>query len=146
MSDVKCFYLDEPLLPEEEALVLDALAARGALKDREKAQFEYRRVPSVLPVRNTTGVNLNDEVAHLTDLLRKHLRRAGIRSLRTQPLWLMPKETYWGVIFQLACYEETGFYPYVIQRWRPAEDGSLVRAEVRLIDGHGMMGFKDENG
>ena len=51
----------------------------------------------------------------------------------------MPKETGRGVIFQMSFYEETGFYPYVCQRWKPTLDGDLEPLLVRLINGHGMM-------
>ncbi len=124
--------------------VLEALESRGTIKSRKSTTVEYSRVPSVFPV--LTADNTGDELAKLSEPLRKHLRKAGVQKERSQPLWVMPKETFWGTVFQMACYEETGYFPYVVQRWRLGEDGNLVRGDVRLIDGHGMMGFKDANG
>ena len=45
----------------------------------------------------------------------------------------MPQDADWDAIFQFAIREETGFAPYVAQRWFP-EDGKLVRSRVRVID------------
>jgi hypothetical protein len=77
------------------------------------------------------------------ELLKKHLIRAGLRKdAGRQVVWAMPKDTAWGVRFQLSIFEITGFYPYVVQRWSRDDAGALVKRDIRLIDGHGMMGGK----
>jgi hypothetical protein len=66
--------------------------------------------------------------------VRSNLRHAGIRAdAGRQVVWVMPQDADWDAIFQFAIREETGFAPYVAQRWFP-EDGELVRGRVRVID------------
>lgn len=66
--------------------------------------------------------------------VRANLRHAGIRAdAGRQVLWVMPRDSDWDAIFQFAIREETGFAPFVAQRWF-LEQGVLVRGSVRVID------------
>jgi hypothetical protein len=45
----------------------------------------------------------------------------------------MPENSDWDAIFQYAIRRETGFAPYVVQRWF-RENGELVRRKARVVD------------
>jgi hypothetical protein len=62
------------------------------------------------------------------------LRHAGIRAFNgRQVVWVMPRDTDWDAVFQYAIREETGFGPFVAQRWF-IEDGVQVRGSVRVVN------------
>lgn len=137
-TTIPVYYLDEPLSDEDETFVVESLAAREGVSLTSK--ITQNRVATVLPAHVDGSPR---ELASDTELLKKHLVRAGLRKdAGRQVVWAMPKDTAWGVRFQLSIFEITGFYPYVLQRWSRNEDGSLVKRDTRLIDGHGMMGGK----
>ncbi|UCG64428.1 MAG: hypothetical protein JSW12_17645 [Deltaproteobacteria bacterium] len=119
---------------------------KQALAKREGLQYiqiiEHIRVPTVLPTPGKKGV-FEEEVVERMQVAVNSLVRVGIKNdVGSQVTWVMPKETHWGVVFQLAIYEVTGFAPYLVQRWR-YEGDQLVRGNIRLIDGHGLISEKD---
>lgn len=136
MQMIPVYYLDEPLSDEDAAFVVESLADReGISVDSKIAQ---NRVANVLPAHIDGALRMP---ASDIELLKKHLVRAGLRKdAGRQIVWVMPRDTAWGVRFQLSIFEITGFYPYVLQRWGHADDGEVVKRNTRLIDGHGMMG------
>jgi len=137
---MRIYYLDEPLNEEELNFAKDALCQKKGLKSIQS--IEQIRVPTILPTPGKKGI-FEEDVEDRTQLAMNNLIRAGINNdIGTQTTWIMPKETHWGTIFQLAIYEITGFAPYVIQRWR-IEGEKKVKRDIRLIDAHGMIGEKD---
>jgi len=141
MKRLSCYYLDEPLSPderefaEETLLGLDARFRTGAL------EFEERRIPNVLPVPGKEGLFSKELTEHLATI-KKNLRKAGIRGDGgVQVLFVLPQSLQWGSLFQMAIYEETGFYPYTLQRWYYDGD-KPERREARILDGHGLIGGK----
>jgi hypothetical protein len=56
-----------------------------------------------------------------------------MRDAGHQVVWIMPQDTAWDAIFQFAIREETGFGPYVLQRW-VLEDRVLRPCEPRIVD------------
>ena len=137
-TTVPVYYLDEPLSDEDGAFVIESLAARDAAG--ANSQISQSRVATVFPA-NVEGM-VRDAATDI-ELLKKHLIRAGLRKdAGRQVVWAMPKDSAWGIRFQLSIFEITGFYPYVLQRWSRNDAGALVKRNIRLIDGHGMMGGK----
>lgn len=136
---MRIYYLDKPLNEEELKFVKQALCEREGLQSIQVV--EQIRVPTVLPIPGKEKV-FEEDVAQRTRLAMKNLFRAGLKKdIGSQVTRVMPKETHWGAVFELAIYEVTGFAPYVVQRWR--YDGNhLVKGPIRLIDGHGMIGGK----
>lgn len=130
--------MDEPLNEADKAFVIEFLVDREAIDS--DSMIVQSRVATVLPTH--VGQLIRDPSSDI-ELLKKHLIRAGLRKdAGRQVVWAMPKDTAWGVRFQLSIFEITGFYPYVIQRWSFDGEGTMVRRDTRLIDGHGMMGGK----
>lgn len=137
---MRIYYLDEPLDEEEIEFVKQALCQREGLQSIQ--HIDQIRVPTVLPIPAQKGV-FEKDVEGRTQIAINSLSRAGINNdIGSQVTWVMPKNTHWGCVFQLAIWEVTGFAPYVVQRWRYDGD-HLVRGDISLIDGHGMMGGKD---
>ncbi|MFZ5675711.1 MAG: hypothetical protein ACOZAM_22360 [Pseudomonadota bacterium] len=138
MSVIPAYYLDEPLDEEECAFVIEFFEERESLSVTSIVQT---RVANILPAQTLAEPR---EVGADIQLLKNHLIRAGMRKdAGRQVVWVMPRDSSWGVKFQLTIFEITGYYPYVLQRWRRDEDGSMRRGDIRIIDGHGMMGGKD---
>jgi hypothetical protein len=137
---MKIYYLDEPLNHQELVLIIEAL------NEREGNQFtkviEQIHIPTLLPVPDTNG-KYHDDIRKLIDYAKRILIKRGIhKDYGHQVILVLTKEFFWDGIFQLAISEITGFHPYVVQRWYHIDD-KLVRGDIRLIDGHGMMGYKD---
>jgi hypothetical protein len=66
--------------------------------------------------------------------VRANLRHAGIRAYNgRQVVWVMPRDTEWDAIFEYAIREETGYAPFVAQRWF-VENEVLVRGPLRVLD------------
>jgi hypothetical protein len=66
--------------------------------------------------------------------IRANLLHAGISSdTGCQVVWLMPNNIEWDAIFQYAIREETGFAPYVLQRWF-RENGEWARRDARIVN------------
>lgn len=137
---MKVYYLDESLDKEELEFVKSSLVQREGLLSIQ--EIEQIRIPTILPTPQENG-SFSETIEEQTQLLEKNLLKVGINeSYGTQVVWVMPKETHWGVKFQLAISNLTGCFPYVFQRWSVNEAGKTVRKNMRLIDGHGMMGGK----
>jgi len=139
---MRIYYLDEPLIDEEVVFVTNSVLEKDFTGQGCDKIFEQIRVPGVWPTPNSKGQYEGTGPKSHINLVRKNLQKAEIsRDAGKQVVWVMPKETYWGAIFQMAIFEETGFHPYTAQRWY-FENGKQVKGEIRLIDGHGMMGGK----
>lgn len=130
---LSCYYLDEPLSDDELQFVHHTLVGPWAKFRTAASGLEQKRVPAVLPLPDADGVYAESREAR-AERVRSNLRHAGIRAdAGRQVVWVMPQDADWDAIFQFAIREETGFAPYVAQRWFP-EDGKLVRSRVRVID------------
>ncbi len=140
--NLSCYYLDEPLSPEEREFSEESLLGKNSRFGTGATALVEKRIPNVLPVPGKNGLLSSEPAAHV-QLIKANLRRAGIRGDGGKKVLLViPKELSWGIIFQMAIYEETGYYPYTLQRWYYDED-AIEKREPRIIDGHGMMGGKD---
>jgi hypothetical protein len=92
-----------------------------------------KRVPLVLPMPNADG-DYAETREQRAEHVRLHLRHAGIRADNgRQVAWITPENSDWDAIFQFAIREETGYAPFVVQRWF-IDEGKLVRGDVRVID------------
>lgn len=130
---LSCYYLDEPLDDEELQFVRQTLLGPWAKFRTGASALEQKRVPAVLPLPDADGAYTEDREQR-AERMRANLRHAGIRSDRgRQVVWVMPRDIEWDAIFQFAIREETGFGPFVVQRWF-AEEGVMVRGKVRVID------------
>jgi len=140
---MRIYYLDEPLNDEEVVFVTKSVLEKDYTELSSVKLFEQIRVPGVWPAPNAKGLYEGTGPEPHINLVRNNLQKAGIsRDIGKQVVWVMPKVTYWGVIFQMAIFEETGLHPYAAQRWY-FEDGKTIKGDIRLIDGHGMMGGKE---
>lgn len=130
---LSCYYLDEPLSESELQFVARTLVGPWATFRTRATALEQRRVPAVLPMPDENGVYMENRERR-AERMRANLRHAGIRAdAGRQVVWVMPQDSDWDAIFQFAIREETGFAPYVAQRWF-LEQGVLVRGSVRVID------------
>lgn len=131
------YYLDFPLTQDEYLFVSDYLAENENLQDLD--QPKQIRVPSILP-SNIPTINSDSDLNKVTALLMRNLNNCGLnKDAGKQVVWVMPKEPRWGTHFQLAIERITGYMPYVAQRWYYDDDDTLVRGDLRIIDGHGAM-------
>ncbi|GIZ53122.1 hypothetical protein [Noviherbaspirillum aridicola] len=132
-STLSCYYLDEPLAEEEFAFAERTLIGPWARFRTRAAGLVQKRVPAVLPLPDESGRYQHTREQRAARM-RANLRHAGIREDRgRQVVWVMPHDSEWDAIFQYAIREETGFGPWVAQRWYD-EGGVLVRRELRLVD------------
>lgn len=128
-----CYYLDEPLTDDELQFVQQTLIGPWARFKTRAAGLEQKRVPGVLPLPDGQGVYAHSREER-AERVRANLRHAGIRAFNGwQVVWVMPRDTEWDAIFQFAIREQTGYGPYVAQRWF-VEQGALVRGAVRVVD------------
>jgi hypothetical protein len=133
-----CYYLDEALGEPELDFVKQALVGPWAKFKTGAAGIEQKRVPAVLPVPDENGVYAESREQR-AERVRANLRHAGIRAFNgRQVVWVMARDTEWDAIFQFAIREETGYAPYVAQRWF-VENGALVRGPVRVVDTEMML-------
>lgn len=130
---LSCYYLDEPLADAEMAFAERTLIGPWSRFRSHASQLVQKRVPAVLPLPDENGAyRLSRE--QRAARVRIHLRHAGVAADRgRQVVWVMPGDREWDAIFQFALREETGFGPWVAQRWYD-EGGVLVRRELRLVD------------
>ena len=134
-----CYYLDEPLNEEELHFVQQTLIGPWARFKTGAADLEQKRVPAVLPLPDEHGVYAKSREQR-AERMRTHLRHAGIRACNgRQVVWVMPRDMEWDAIFQFAIREETGYAPYVAQRWFQ-EEGVLARGPVRVVDTQMLIG------
>lgn len=130
---LSCYYLDEPLADNELQFVSRTLVGPWATFRTSASGLEQRRVPAVLPIPDENGIYTENRERR-AERMRANLRHAGIRAdAGRQVVWVMPRDKDWDAIFQFAIREETGFAPFVAQRWF-MEQGILVRGSVRVID------------
>jgi hypothetical protein len=130
---LSCYYLDEPLSDDELQFVRSTLIGPWAKFRTAASNLEQKRVPAVLPLPDADGVYAESREERAWRV-RSNLRHAGIRAdAGRQVVWVMPQDADWDAIFQFALREETGFAPYVAQRWFP-EDGKLMRGRIRVVD------------
>jgi hypothetical protein len=130
---LSCYYLDEPLADDELAFVTQALIGPWAKFKTGAAALEQRRVPAVLPAPDEHGAYVESREQR-GERMRANLQHAGIRAdAGHQVVWVMPRDSDWDAIFQFAIRAETGFAPFVAQRWFEQE-GELVRGSVRVVN------------
>jgi hypothetical protein len=128
-----CYYLDEALAEDELAFVQQSLLGPWAKFKTGAAGIEQKRVPAVLPAPDEHGVYAESREQR-AERVRTNLRHAGIRTFNgRQVVWVMARDPEWDAIFQFAIREETGYAPYVAQRWF-MESGALVRGPLRVLD------------
>lgn len=132
-STLSCYFLDEPLSEDELQFVNRILVGPWARFRTGAARLEQKRVPAVLPMPDANGV-YQESREQRAERMRANLRHAGIRAdIGRRVVWVMPHDSEWDAIFQFAIREETGFGPYVAQRWFMRE-GVPVRDELRVVD------------
>jgi|GEM_PF-670506 len=131
---LSCYYLDEPLGDDEFDFVRQALIGPWAKFRTRALSLEQRRVPNVLPAPDRHG-RYGESREQRAERVRANLRHAGIRNDNgRQVVWVMPRDPEWDAIFQFAIREETGFAPFVAQRWYPREGGEPQRGSIRVVD------------
>ena len=130
---LSCYYLDEALSGNELQFAMRTLVGPWASFRTGASALEQKRVPAVLPMPDENGLYRESRELR-AGRIRANLRHAGIRTdAGRQVLWVMPRDSEWDAIFQFAIRLETGFAPFVAQRWFE-EQGVLVRGSVRVID------------
>lgn len=128
-----CYYLDEPLAEDELQFVTNTLVGHWSKFRTGAAGIEQKRVPAVLPMPDANGIYAAGREQR-AEGVRANLRHAGIRTYNgRQVVWVMPRDNDWDAVFQYAIREETGFGPFVAQRWF-MEEGVLTRGSVRVVD------------
>ncbi len=131
MTTLSCYYVDEPLTPDEHQFAIDTLTGPGADFQTGATSLVEKRV-----------LWLSTSARELTDAdverARKRLRDAGIQAdVGRQVLFIIPRELSAARIFQAAIHAETGFYPFTLQRWNYAL-AEPEPDEPRIIDIHGL--------
>jgi hypothetical protein len=130
---LSCYYLDEPLDDDERSFTESVLIGPWARFSTGASSLMEKRVPLVLPLPDADGT-FHETREERAEHVRLHLRHAGIRSDNGHRVaWITPPDPDWDAIFQFAIREETGYGPFVIQRWF-IENGTPVRRQVRVID------------
>lgn len=128
-----CYYLDEPLGEDELDFVRQTLVGPWAKFKTGAADVEQKRVPAVLPAPDEHGV-YKESREQRAERIRANLRHAGIRAFNgRQVVWVMARDTEWDAIFQYAIREETGYAPFVVQRWF-VKAGGVARGPLRVLD------------
>lgn len=132
---LSCYYLDAPLAESELRFLEQTLLGPWARFKTGASALVQKRVPLVLPAPGPSGEYTEDRERR-AERVRANLQHAGIRAdIGHQVVWIMPNDIEWDAIFQYAIRVETGFAPFVAQRWF-VEDGALVRRDIRVIDTH----------
>jgi hypothetical protein len=132
---LSCYYLDAPLAANELPFIRQALLGPWAKFKTGASSLVQKRVPVVLPVPDQRGLYPEDREQR-AEGVRGNLRHAGIRTdAGHQVVWVMPRDAEWDAIFQFAIRLETGFAPFVAQRWF-MENGKPVRGDVRIVNTH----------
>lgn len=135
---LSCYYLDDPLDEQELQFLRQTLLGPWARFKTGAAALAQKRVPAVLPAPESNGIYAEDR-EHRAERIRPNLRRAGMQAdIGRQIVWIMPRDADWDAIFQFAIRQETGFAPFVVQRWF-MENGTLVRKPARVVDTHMLM-------
>lgn len=132
-SILSCYYLDEALSGDELEFVTQTLVGPWAKFRTGAGALEQRRVPAVLPLPDEHGAYAESREQR-AELIRANLKHAGITAdAGRQVVWVMPRDRDWDAVFQFAIRAETGFAPFVAQRWFE-QNGELVRASIRVVD------------
>lgn len=132
-ATLNCYYLDQPLSDEELQFVARTLTGPWARFKTGTTGLRQVRVPAVLPLPDANG-HYAESREQRAQRVCQNLRHAGIRAdAGRRVVWVMPRDPEWDAIFQFAIREETGYAPFVAQRWFP-QDGITVRGTLRLID------------
>lgn len=130
------YYLDEPLNRDEFEHVKSVMAELEGLKYIQG--IKQIRVATVLPSEHKiieTEEELNSELKFLT----KSLLACGLKKEQgNQVVWVMPKNTVWGLRYSLAIEKITGYMPYTAKRWKWVGE-EQVREEIHVLDNHGLM-------
>ncbi len=130
---LSCYYLDEPLSDNELQFVAQTLIGPWAKFRTDAGALVQKRVPAVLPLPDEHGIYAHSREER-ADSVRAHLRHAGIHADHgRQVVWVTPHDSDWDAIFQFAIREETGFAPFVAQRWFH-DSGTPVRGSLRVVD------------
>jgi hypothetical protein len=133
-----CYYLDEPLDEEEMRFLTQTLIGPWARFKTGATALQQKRVPLVLPAPAANGKHAQDR-EHRAQGIRNNLRHAGIHAdCGRQVVWVTPRDADWDAIFQFAIHAETGFGPFVAQRWS-LQDGERVRGPLRVVDTHMLL-------
>jgi hypothetical protein len=135
---LSCYFLDAPLTENELLFVERTLLGPWAKFKTGAAALVQKRVPAVLPLPDEHGI-FEEDREQRARRVRSNLRHAGIQADNgRQVLWVMPHDLAWDAVFQFAIRLETGFAPFVAQRWF-MENGDLVHGEMRIIDTQMLM-------
>ena len=135
---LSCYYIDEPLAEDELQFVEQALLGPWAKFKTQASSIAQKRVPLVLPTPAPDG-SYAETPEQRAQHVRGNLRHVGIRAdAGIQVVWVMPRDTQWGAIFQFAIHEETGFAPFVVQRWF-LQNGQLARGSARVVNAHMLL-------
>ncbi len=140
---VKCYFIDEPLSSAEVAEIEGLITTCDDDDGSGGVRVEQVRVPFVLPAPEHGG-GYEKSPGELIESARGNLRKAGIEAENgAQVIWLPPEDLIWGSIFQTAIYNETGFFPISVHRWR-VENGTIVKKGLVIKDGmHGEQMSRD---
>ena len=130
---LSCYYLDDPLSEKELEFLGRTLLGPWARFKTGADTLVQKRVPLVLPLPDPNGAYA-DTREQRAERVRRNLRKAGIRAdSGRQVVWVTPRDDAWDAIFQFAIREETGFAPYLAQRWF-IENGVAVHGALRVVD------------
>lgn len=131
---VHIYYLEQPLSNEDVQFVAEELGGGE--------EIEQVRIPYVLPVLSEEGLSMEKHRKH-EDLLRKHLRSAGIgRDRNRQIILVAPCNMHWYSALSGAVEAETGQYPWLVQT--AAQRAAIGNpGETRILDMEGQFGRKD---
>jgi hypothetical protein len=130
---MRVYFLEEPLAPEDLAFVAESFGL-GLLP-------EQVRIPYVLPMLASEGDFVTMVKRH-EELLRSHLRRAGIgRDRGSQVAFVAPRDMHWNQVIAFAIRAETGYFPYVVQT-EAQREAMGNRGSLRILDTEGLCGFK----
>jgi hypothetical protein len=130
---LSCYYLDAPLSENELGFVEQTLLGPWARFKTGAAALAQKRVPAVLPLPDEHGI-FEEDREQRARRVRSNLRHAGIQADNgRQVVWVMPRDLAWDAVFQFAIRLETGYAPFVAQRWF-MENGVPVRGRIRIVD------------
>lgn len=129
---MRIFYFEKPLARNDLEFVVDEFEL--------ESEPEQVQIPYVLPVLGEGPLDSGAHNRHL-ELLRGHVRRAGISRDSGQVIFVAPSQLYWNATIVCAIYEESGYLPYMVQT---AEQLSAIgnTGPTRILDTHGISGLK----
>jgi hypothetical protein len=129
---MRVYYLEEPLSDGDLAFVAGAFGLPTAP--------EQVRIPYVLPIL-AHDRDYEEQAAAHEQLIRGHLRRAGIAKEHGQVFLVAPTDLHWYSVLIRAVRAETGAYPYLVQT--SAQRAAIGNpGSTRILDAQGLMGLK----